>query len=326
MKIIFWGTPQYSIRSLEKLINSNNQVVAVITQPDRKRSRGNKLIQSPIKGFSIKHNIPVLTPEKIKNNTTFIKILKEFNSDIFIVVAYGKILSKEILEIPKNGSWNAHASLLPRWRGAAPIQWSLLSGDEFTGVGIMKMEEGLDTGNILLEEKIKIEKNENLFSLTDKLSILSSDLLLNAIKIINDNINKSELKTIPQIKLNRDINYARMLNKKDYLLNFDDSAKNIFRKVNGLYPKAFIIYKKKNIKIIDVRIISEDEIENDVKSMHISSNKIPGIILGIKKNKGIIISTKTLPIIILSIKFEGKNISRCNQMIQQIMPKIGVKF
>ena len=174
MRIIFWGTPEYSVKSLEVLKKSDHDIVAVITQPDKKRSRGNKLIASPVKEYAIKENIPVFTPEIIKGNIQFISKLKELSCDLFIVIAYGKILPKAILDIPKYKSWNAHASLLPRWRGAAPIQWSLLEGDEFTGVGIMKMEEGLDTGDILVEKKIKIANEENLKSLTRRLSDLSA--------------------------------------------------------------------------------------------------------------------------------------------------------
>ena len=170
MKIVFWGTPEYSLKSLEVINNSNHELVAVITQPDKKRSRGNKLIPSPVKQYAIKNNILVISPNQIKNNKDFINQLKELMPDIFIVIAYGKILSKEILNIPKYGCWNAHASLLPRWRGAAPIQRALLSGDKHTGVGIMKMNEGLDTGDILIEEKIIIDNNDNLQTLKDKLS------------------------------------------------------------------------------------------------------------------------------------------------------------
>ena len=157
MRIIFWGTPEYSIPSLDILIKSKHEVIAVVSQPDKKRSRGNKLISSPVKSIAEQESIKIYTPEKIRGNIDFINELKSLSCDLFIVIAYGKILPKEILEIPKFGCWNAHASLLPRWRGAAPIQWSLIKGDEFTGVGIMKMNEGLDTGDILLEEKIKID-------------------------------------------------------------------------------------------------------------------------------------------------------------------------
>ena len=161
MRIIFWGTPEYSLASLDIFIKSNHEVIAVVSQPDKKRSRGNKLISSPVKSFAEKESIKIYTPEKIRDNIQFINELKSLSCDLFIVIAYGKILPKEILEIPKLGCWNAHASLLPRWRGAAPIQWSLIKGDEFTGVGIMRMNEGLDTGDLLLEEKTKIDNDDN---------------------------------------------------------------------------------------------------------------------------------------------------------------------
>jgi len=141
VRIIFWGTPEYSIASLDIFIKSKHEVVAVVSQPDKKRSRGNKLISSPVKSFAEQESIKIYTPEKIRGNIHFINELKSLSCDLFIVIAYGKILPKEILEIPKFGCWNAHASLLPRWRGAAPIQWSLIKDDEFTGVGIMKMNE-----------------------------------------------------------------------------------------------------------------------------------------------------------------------------------------
>ena len=135
MRIVFWGTPDYSLRSLKALINSKHDIVAVISQPDKKRKRGNKLVPSPVKDYAMKNNISVFTPIKIKGNIEFINCLKNLSCDLFVVIAYGKILPKEILEIPKYYSWNAHGSLLPRWRGAAPIQWSLLEGDKYTGLG-----------------------------------------------------------------------------------------------------------------------------------------------------------------------------------------------
>jgi len=141
VRILFWGTPEYSIASLDIFIKSKHEVIGVVSQPDKKRSRGNKLISSPVKRYAEQESIKIYTPAKIRDNIHFINELKSLSCDLFIVIAYGKILPKESLEIPKFGCWNAHASLLPRWRGAAPIQWALIKGDEFTGVGIMKMNE-----------------------------------------------------------------------------------------------------------------------------------------------------------------------------------------
>ena len=318
MKIVFWGTPEYSLRSLEVINNSNNELVGVVTQPDKKRSRGNKLIPSPVKQYAIKNNILVMSPNQIKNNDDFSNQLKELKPDIFIVIAYGKILSKEILNIPKYGCWNAHASLLPRWRGAAPIQRALLSGDKYTGVGIMKMDEGLDTGDILIEEKIIIENNENLLTLKDKLSELSSKLIIKSIDLLNIKNNISELNLLNQLGLNRKIKYANMITKSEYFLNLDDTAENIYKKVNGLFPRAYILFKNKNLKILKIKILSEN-------ILNIKYNKTQKTkeIIGIIKNEGIIISTKTFPILLIEGKLEGKNIANKNNLIQQLNIKIG---
>jgi len=317
VKIIFWGTPEYSVKSLEVINNSKHKLVGVVTQPDKKRSRGNRLIPSPVKKYAIKNKIPVMSPHQIKNNKDFLNQLKELNADLFIVIAYGKILSKEILNIPKYGSWNAHASLLPRWRGAAPIQRALLSGDKKTGVGIMKMEEGLDTGDVLIEEKIKIEKNDNLQSLTDKLSDLSAKLIIKSIDLLNHKNNIFELNLLNQLSFNREIKYAKMIPKSEYFLNLDDTAENIERKVNGLFPKAYIIFKNKNLKILKIKILFENNLNINNKTHKTRE------IIGIIKNEGIIISTKTFPILLIEGKLEGKNITNKNNLIQQLNVKIG---
>jgi len=318
VKIIFWGTPEYSLRSLEVINNSNNELVGVVTQPDKKRSRGNKLIPSPVKQYAIKNNILVMSPNQIKNNDDFSNQLKELKPDIFIVIAYGKILSKEILNIPKYGCWNAHASLLPRWRGAAPIQRALLSGDKYTGVGIMKMDEGLDTGDILIEEKIIIENNENLLTLKDKLSELSSKLIIKSIDLLNSKDNISELNLLNQLGLNRKIKYANMITKSEYFLNLDDTAENIYKKVNGLFPRAYILFKNKNLKILKIKILSEN-----ILNIKYNKNQKAKVMIGIIKNEGIIISTKTFPILLIEGKLEGKNIANKNNLIQQLNIKIG---
>ena len=326
MNILFWGTPDYSVESLKKLIDSHHKISAVITQPDKKRSRGSKLIPSPIKKIAIDHEIPIFTPNKIKNNTSFIKTLKSFNSDVFVVIAYGKILSNEILSIPKYGCWNAHASLLPRWRGAAPIHWALLKGDSFTGVGIMKMDEGLDTGDLLLEEKVRIEESDNLHTLSQKLSILSSNLIYKSLEIIENDPNSIKTKLRPQESKDLEIKYARMINKSDYKLDFNDCAENIIRKVKGLFPRSFLIHNEKILKILNVRLLSEIEKEKTDKSYTKKNIPIIGEVLEIFKNEGLVIATQTDPILIKEIKLEGKNISKENQLIQQLNLRKGEKI
>ena len=326
MNIVFWGTPDYSVESLNILIDSHHKISAVITQPDKKRSRGSKLIASPIKKIALENDIPVFTPRKIKNDISFIETLKSFDSDVFIVIAYGKILSNEILSIPRYGCWNAHASLLPRWRGAAPIHWALLKGDPFTGIGIIKMDEGLDTGDLLLEEKIQISENDNLYTLSQKLSILSSTLIYKTIEIIENQPKNIKLKLSPQKSKGQEIKYARMINKEDYLLDFNDSAESIKRKVNGLFPRSFIIHNGKILKILSVRLLSQAEINKIDKSYAKNNINYIGSVLEIFKNEGIVIATKTEPILIKEIKLEGKNISNKNQLIQQLNLKKGEKI
>ncbi len=323
MRIIFWGTPEYSLASLNILIKSKHEVIAVVSQPDRKRSRGNKLISSPVKSIAEQESIKIYTPETIRGNIPFINELKSLSCDLFIVIAYGKILPKEILEIPKFGSWNAHASLLPRWRGAAPVQWSLMKGDEFTGVGIMKMNEGLDTGDILLEEIIKIDENDNLNTLTEKLSILSAKLLLNATSLLEENIKKNtNSKLTKQNNLEREITYARMIEKSDYKVDWDDEAIEISRKIKALYPRANTTFRDKNLKIIKIKVLNCDGINYEKYRLMVNCSD-PGIILAVIENEGIVISTKTDPIILLEAKLEGKNISSKKQLIQQLKPSVG---
>ena len=323
MRIIFWGTPEYSIASLDIFIKSKHEVIGVVSQPDKKRSRGNKLISSPVKSFAEKESIKIYTPESIRGNITFINELKSLSCDLFIVIAYGKILPKEILEIPKFGSWNAHASLLPRWRGAAPIQWSLMKGDEFTGVGIMKMDEGLDTGDLLLEKKIKIDDNDNLNTLTEKLSILSAKLFLNASSLIEKNIDKKTYSQLTkQNTLGREITYARMIKKSDYKVDWGDEAIKISQKIKALYPRAYTAFRGKNLKIINIKVLNSEAINNE-NYYFISNHSEPGIVIAVIDNEGIVISTKTDPIILLEAKLEGKNISSKKKLIQHLKPSVG---
>ena len=318
MRILFWGTPEYSVASLDILNKSDHELVAVISQPDKKRSRGNKLISSPVKKYAIRNKIPFFTPNNIKGNFKFINQIKDLSCDIFVVVAYGKILPKEILELPKFGCWNAHASLLPRWRGAAPIQWSLLEGDKYTGVGIMKMDEGLDTGDILVEKTIRIENDDNFISLTQKLSLLSSKLFITLLsKLEKNNHSASNFELTKQINIEREIKYARMIYKSDYKIDWKNKAIDIQRQVKGLYPRVYTMYNGKNLKIIKIKILKTDEFI-DKKNKQLFENVYPGLIIDLIDDEGIVISTKTEPIVLLEAKPKGKNISSRKQLIQQL--------
>ena len=194
MRIVFMGTPDFAVPCLQKLIDNNYDVAAVFTQPDKKTGRKQLLTPPPVKILAQENNIPVYQPNSLKNSDAA-QIIKDINPDIIIVVAYGKILPSSVLSIPKYGCVNVHASLLPKYRGAAPIQWAVLNGDSETGVCIMQMDEGLDTGDILAVEKTAIGINETSEQLFDRLSAIGSEALINVLPIIEKGKIKPEKQT-----------------------------------------------------------------------------------------------------------------------------------
>ncbi|MCX7793228.1 MAG: methionyl-tRNA formyltransferase [Thermodesulfovibrionales bacterium] len=226
MGLIFFGTPEFAVPSLKVLLE-NEIVSLVITQPQKFRRDGTP-IPIPVKELAIERNIPVLQPERIKN-PEFINILKRYQPEFIIVVAYGKILPPEILRIPERYAINVHASLLPKYRGAAPIQWSIINGERITGITTMVMDEGLDTGNILLQEKIEIGEDEDAVSLSKRLSELGAGLLL---KTINE-IRKGNIIPRPQVG---EPSYAPPLKKEDGLINWKRSAREIYNLIRGTQP------------------------------------------------------------------------------------------
>ena len=184
MNIIFMGTPDFSVPSLEILLNSRHNISAVVTAPDKQRGRGRKVSYTPVKDFALKNNVPVLQPEKLKDEN-FISDLKKINADIFVVVAF-RILPPEVFTIPKFGSFNLHGSLLPKFRGAAPIQWAIMKGEKETGVTTFALEEKVDTGKIYLQEKIKINAQDDFGSLHDKMSIIGAKVVLDTVDLIEE--------------------------------------------------------------------------------------------------------------------------------------------
>ncbi len=314
MKIIFWGTPKYAAENLINIVNAGQEVIAVITQPDRRRSRGKKLSPTPVKEAAIFLDIPVFTTQSISKDQNTKDILKKLNADIYIVVAFGQILPNEILDQPRLGCWNSHASLLPVWRGAAPIQWSILNDDEKTGICIMSMEEGLDTGPVIEHEETIIKDSDNLEILTNRLSKISSKLLvkilerISLIKSINRSSLLDELKAIDQSKLNGIPSYARQIKKVDYLIHWNQSARKIIKKINGLYPNAYTIHNSKRIKIQQATILTNKDSLSEIFNidMQLIKKVIPGEIIMINKQSGIIIMSSDYPIQIKYAQLEGR--------------------
>ena len=314
MKIVFWGTPKYAAENLINIVNAGNEVIAVVTQPDRKRSRGKILSPSPVKQAAIDFGIPVFTTQSIRKDKNTIELLYNLKADIYIVVAFGQLLPRQVLDQPKLGCWNSHASLLPVWRGAAPIQWSLINDDAKTGICIMSMEEGLDTGPVIEQEATVINDSDNLEILTNRLSNISSRLLIKSLEKLKmtKGLNKSsrlkKLKAIEQSKLNGDPTYARQIKKEDYLIDWNQKARKIIKKIQGLYPNAYTLYNGKRIKIIDCIIIENKDSLLESKLIDVESieDKIPGEIIRINKKTGICIMTNDHAIQIRYAQLEGK--------------------
>ena len=230
MKIVFMGTPDFAEKSLEAIYNSGHEILAVVTNPDRPKGRGMKIVSSPVKEFAISKNLKIYQPEKVRKNIEFIEKIKKLQPDVICVVAYGKILPKEILDIPKLGCINVHGSLLPKYRGAAPIQWAVINGEKVTGVTTMYMDIGMDTGDMILKEEVSIGEDETTGELWDKLSEVGAKLLVKTLKQIEDG-------TATRIPQGEDFTMAPMLNKDMSKINWNSqSAQEIKNLVRGLNP------------------------------------------------------------------------------------------
>lgn len=244
MKIIFMGTPDLAAQVLEALVQDGQNICLAVTQPDRMKGRGRKVIMTPVKECALSHNIPVFQPQKVKSPDAVAR-LKEEKPDLIVVAAFGQILSQEVLDIPKYGCVNVHTSLLPKYRGAAPIQWAIINGETKTGVTIMQMDAGLDTGDILLQEETDILPDETGGSLTDKLAKLGGRLLVKALPMI-------EAGTLhPVVQRDRPTNYAKMLHKDMGDLDWTRPAAELERLVRGLdpWPCAYTFFNGKLLKI-----------------------------------------------------------------------------
>ena len=334
MKILFWGTPAYAVPTLQALHAAGHAIVGVVTQPDRRRGRGKQLMPSAVKAAALEIDIPVFTPERIRNDLACQEQLASLNADLYVVVAFGQILPQSVLDQAPLGCWNGHGSLLPRWRGAGPIQWCLLEGDRETGVGVMAMEAGLDTGPVLLERKLTIGLRDNANTLGQRLSELTAGLMVEAMPLIEAAGPGSEVDRLAKLGVVRqgdDSVYARMLGKEDFLINWEQSALSIHRKVMGLFPGAATRWKGKRLKVTEteplIRRLADQlspeaatladqwglDPDQDAKPL-----TRPGQILAVAPEHGLIVATQGCPVLIREAQLEGKARATGRQLIQQL--------
>ncbi len=282
MKIVFMGTPDFAKESLQAIYNSGHNILAVVTNPDRPKGRGMKLVASPVKEFAIDKNIKIYQPEKVRKNEEFINEIKKLQPDVICVVAYGKILPKEILDIPKYGCINVHGSLLPEYRGAAPIQWAILNGDKKTGITTMYMDIGMDTGDMILKEEVDIGENETTGELWNRLSKIGGELLVKTLKQIEEG-------TATRTKQGEDFTVAPMLNKEMAKIDWENkTAIQIKNLVRGLNPiiGAYSFLNGKKIKFWKVDVLENNNKNKERAGKVILADAKKG--LQIQANDGII--------------------------------------
>ena len=306
MKTIFMGTPEFAIPSLE-VVAKNTDLKAIFTKEDKVNARGNKIIFSPVKQFGIDNEIEVIQPKKIKDEKIIEKI-KEINPDLIVVVAYGKILPKEIIDIPKYGIINVHSSLLPKYRGASPIHSAILNGDTKSGVSIMYIEEGLDSGDVILQESCDILENDTLGTLHDKLKDLGAIGLEKALKLI-------ETGKVEATKQDESLaTFVKPITKEQAKIDWNNTKEVIFNQVRGLNP--FPAAHTFNEKDENIKIYKTEKLDKEYEGQN-------GQIVDIINKKGPVVKVKNGALVLLEVKFQGKKLQRGVDVINGRKKAIG---
>ena len=311
MKIVFMGTPDFAKESLEAVYNAGHEILAVATNPDKPKGRGMKLVASPVKEFASEKNLKIYQPEKVKKNLEFIEEIKKLEPDVICVVAYGKILPQEILEIPRLGCINVHGSLLPQYRGAAPIQWAVLNGDKTTGVTTMYMDVGMDTGDMILKEETEIGENETTGELWERLAQIGAKLLVKTLEQIENG-------TAPRIPQGTDFTMAPMLDKEMSKIDWENkTAKEIKNLVRGLNPimGTYSYLDGKKIKIWKVDTLPSDDYDAE-----------NGTVIKADSKDGLYIKAKEGIIKVLEIQGENAKKMNIKDFLRGNMIAVGSKF
>lgn len=310
MKIVFFGTPQFAVPSLQLLLQEPEiEVLGVVTQPDRPRGRGKKLLPSAIKKVALEEQIPVWQPKNLKKAKKTLNLLREAGADAFVVVAYGQILSQEILDLPRLGCINGHGSLLPQYRGAAPLQWCLYNGETKTGMTTMLMDIGMDTGAMLLKSSVAIALLDNALQLAITLSENCADLLLETLF----KLKTGEIQPIPQD--NNLATYAPLIQKSDYILDWNRPAIALHNQIRAFYPYCVAQFREKPLKILATIPVGEEwrsqlppEIQQRLQSIANLSSMTgqPGEIVGFVKKLGAIVQTGAGLLLLQEVQLSGK--------------------
>lgn len=301
MKILFMGTPDFAVSSLEAVIAAGHQVIGVVTQPDRPKGRGKKIAFSPVKEAALRHSLPVFQPQRVKT-ADFYQLLQELNPDVIVVVAFGQLLSKEILFAPPYGCINVHASLLPRYRGAAPLHWAVVNGETETGVTTMHMNEGLDTGDMIFKEKITVSDLDNTGLVHDKLAQLGGEVLVATIKALEEG-------TAPRIpQEEQDATYAPLLNKEHELINWQRTVEEVHNQIRGMnpWPGAHTHLEHKRLKVRATQIFTTKD----------KSQAKAGEIIEIFPQKGFVVQTGQGQLLITEIQLEGSKAVSCPEFLR----------
>ncbi len=329
MKIVFMGTPDFAAGALEALIAAGHEITAVYTQPDKPKGRGKEVQMSPVKELALKHHIPVYQPRRIKEAEEVEK-LRQIPADVFVVAAFGQIVSQEILDIPKYGCINIHASLLPKYRGAAPIQWAVIDGEEKTGVTIMQMNAGIDTGDILYTKEYMLDSKETGASLFDKLMALGAEAIVEALPLIEAG------KIIPIPQEHEKATHAAKLTKQLGELDFTRSAVELERLIRGLnsWPSAYTYFKGKQLKIWTADVVDMPETkalgqacakEENQNLKQTNLGVQPGTVLSVEK-QSFTVATGIGALQILELQIEGKKRMSCKDFLLGYPVAVGDKL
>ncbi len=295
MKVVFFGTPNFAIPTLERLLEHPSfEVLAVVTQPDKRRGRGNQTTASPVKNAALTRHIPAFSPQRIKKDPETLERLRDLGADVFVVIAYGQILSQEILDMPRLGCINVHGSILPKYRGAAPIGWCLYHGETETGITTMLMDAGMDTGAMLLKATIAIGLLDNAQEIADKLAHLGADLLVETLV----KWEHQEITPIPQD--DAEATYAPLIQKSDYVLDWHKSAIALHNQVRGFFPNCTTTFRGQLLKILATVPLDA------TRSIQISHSNHPGTVVGIVKGVGAAIQTGAGILLLKEVQLAGK--------------------